>query len=129
MNGTYPTPASYGLSRPSRMPGTLDAAGLLRRLGGSGKLRGFPLAVYMVERIKEDPEAVRQITKRLYPETAERFGVSKAVVEHSVRTMVRHCWGWPDHTMLEHIAGGPLRCCPTNAEFLDMAADFLRKIA
>lgn len=129
MNGTYPMPASYESGHRSGQPGALDAAGLLRRLGGTGKLRGFPLAVYMVERIREDPEAVRLITKRLYPETAERFGVSQAVVERSVRTVVRRCWGWPDHTLLERIAGGPLHCCPTNTEFLDMAADFLREAA
>lgn len=108
---------------------SIDAERLLRRLGCTRKLLGFPYTVYMVERIKDDPEAVRQITKRLYPETADRFGVSGAVVERNLRTMVRRCWAWPDHTMLEHIAGGPLCYCPTNAEFLDMMADFLRKVA
>lgn len=118
------------ISKQSRTPIVfIDAERLLRRLGCTRKLRGFPYTVYMVERIKEDPEAVSQITKQLYPETAARFGVSGAVVERNLRTMVRHCWAWPDHALLEHIAGGPLCYCPTNAEFLDMMADFLRKIA
>lgn len=108
---------------------TLDAERLLRRLGCTRKLLGFPYTVYMVERIKEDPEAIRLITKQLYREAADRFGVSDRVVERNVRTIVRHCWAWPDHTLLEHIAGGPLCYCPTNAEFLDMMADFLRKVA
>lgn len=107
----------------------IDAERLLRRLGCTRNLRGFPYTVYMVERIKDDPEAASQITRRLYPETAARFGVSGAAVERNLRTMVRHCWARPDHTLLEHIAGGPLCYCPTNAEFLDMMADFLRKVA
>ena len=110
-------------------PTSIDAEQLLRRLGATRKLRGFPYTVYMVERLKEDPEAVRPITKGLYQETAERFGVSNAAVERNVRTMVRRCWSWHDHTLLEHIAGGPLCYCPTNADFLDMMADFLRRAA
>lgn len=107
----------------------LDAERLLRRLGCTRKLLGFPYTVYMVERIKEDPEAINLITKRLYHEAADQFGGSDLAVERNVRTIVRRCWAWPDHTLLEHIAGGPLHYCPTNAEFLDMMADFLRKAA
>lgn len=108
---------------------SIDAERLLRRLGCTRKLRGFPYTVYMLEQIKENPGAVSQITKRLYPETAAQFGVSGAVIERNLRTMVRHCWAWPDHALLERIAGGPLCYCPTNAEFLDMMADFLRRVA
>lgn len=107
----------------------LDTERLLRQLGCTRKLRGFPYTVYMVERVKEDPEAIKQITRRLYLETAARFGVSCAAVERNLRTIVRHCWAWPDHALLEHIAGSSLCHCPTNAEFLDMMAEFLRKIA
>lgn len=107
----------------------IDAERLLRRLGCTRKLKGFPYTVYMVDRIKADPEAIHLITKKLYRETAERFGVSDMAVERNVRTLVRRCWAWPDHTLLEHIAGNPLCYCPTNAEFLDMMADFLRKVA
>lgn len=107
----------------------LDAERLLRRLGCTRKLLGFPYTVYMVDKIKADPQAIHLITKQLYREVAEQFGVSDKTVERNVRTIVRHCWAWPDHTMLEHIAGGPLSYCPTNAEFLDMMADFLRKVA
>lgn len=125
MGGQISTP---GRERPATIV-PLDAERLLRRLGCTRKLRGFPCTVYMVERITEDPEAMKQVTTRLYPETAARFGFSCAAVERNLRTMVRHCWAWPDHTLLEHIAGGPLRFCPTNSEFLDIMADFLRKVA
>ena len=34
----------------------MDAERLLRCLGASGKLAGFPCAAYMVEQVREDPE-------------------------------------------------------------------------
>ncbi len=108
---------------------SIDAERLLRRLGCTRKLHGFPYTVYMVEKVKKDPDAIRLITRRLYRDTAVQFGVSDLAVERNVRTLVRHCWAYPDHTLLEHIAGGPLSHCPSNAEFLDMMADFLRKVA
>ena len=43
----------------------MDAEGLLRRMGVSGKLKGFPYAVYMIELVADEPEALALITKRL----------------------------------------------------------------
>ena len=51
----------------------MDAEQLLRRLGATGKLKGFYQAVYMIEQVKDDPAAAALITKRLYPETSKRF--------------------------------------------------------
>ena len=44
----------------------LDAERLLRMLGASGKLAGFRQAAYMIERVRDNPEYVQLITKRLY---------------------------------------------------------------
>ena len=43
----------------------LDADRLLRLLGASGKLSGFYYAVYMLEQVKQKPDHVLLITKRL----------------------------------------------------------------
>lgn len=51
----------------------LDAERLLRLLGVSGKLTGFRYAVYMVEQVRDQPENMFLITKRLYAQTAEHF--------------------------------------------------------
>lgn len=48
----------------------LDAERLLRLLGVSGKLTGFRYAVYMVEQVRDQPENMILITKRLYAQTA-----------------------------------------------------------
>ena len=106
---------------------SLDAERLLRLLGVSGKLSGFHFAVYMLERVQEKPEYVLLITKRLYSQTAQYFHTTTNCVERNLRTLVQACWRQPDHSLLERIAGHPLSQPPTNAQFIDMVAAFLRK--
>lgn len=105
----------------------MDAELLLRHLGVSGKLRGFRYAVYMIERIVEDPTAIFLITKILYPETAKRFGVSYNKVERDLRTVILACWNQLDRKFLEEVAGVHLQRRPTSSEFLDMSAAYLRR--
>ena len=105
----------------------MDAEQLLRGLGATGKLKGFYQAVYMIEQASENPAAATLITKRLYPETAKHFNATPSTVERNLRTVIRACWNWPDHTFLEEVAGTHLYRQPTNREFLDIAAAYLRR--
>ena len=107
----------------------LDAERLLRLLGVSGKLSGFYFAVYMLEQIQKKPERVLLITKRLYRQTAHHFNTTTSCVERNLRTLVQACWRQPDHSMLNQIAGSPLSQPPTNTQFLDMLASYLRRSA
>ena len=108
---------------------SLDAERLLRLLGVSGKLSGFYFAVYMLEQVQKKPEHVLLITKRLYRQTAQRFNTTTSCVERNLRTLVQACWRQPDHSMLDQIAGCPLSQPPTNTQFIDMLASYLRKSA
>ena len=108
-------------------PRVLDADRLLRLLGVSGKLSGFYYAVYMLEQVQQKPDHVLLITKRLYKQTAQHFETTSGCVERNLRTLVRACWRQPDHTLLDQIAGRPLRKSPTNMQFLDMLSAYLRK--
>ena len=105
----------------------LDAYRLLRMLGVSGKLSGFYYAVYMLEQVQQKPDHVLLITKCLYRQTAQHFETTSGCVERNFRTLVRACWRQPDHTLLNQIAGRPLRAPPTNMQFLDMLSAYLRK--
>ncbi len=107
----------------------LDAERLLRLLGVSGKLSGFYFAVYMLEQVQKKPEYVLLITKRLYRQTAQHFNTTTSCVERNLRTLVQACWRQPDHSMLNQIAGSPLSQPPTNTQFLDMLASYLRRSA
>lgn len=106
----------------------MDAERLLRCLGVTGRLVGFRYTIYMVECVCNEPEQIQLITKRLYPDTARLFKVSAASVERNLRTVVRTCWRQPDHSFLDQIAGVTLYRQPTNTEFIDMLASFLRRI-
>ena len=99
---------------------------LLRYLGVSRKLIGFRYVVFMVERVMENPEELQMITKCLYPETARHFGVSVCSVERAVRVLVRRCWSQREHTPMEFITGRALPQPPTNLQFIDSMASYLR---
>ena len=91
----------------------LDAERLLRMLGAS-------------ERVRDNPEYVQLITKRLYRETAQKFDTSSSCVERNLRTLIQTCWKYPDHSFLDLITGAPLMQAPTNTQFIDMLAAYLR---
>lgn len=105
---------------------SLDAERLLRLLGVSGKLSGFYFAVYMLEQVQEKPEYVLLITKCLYKQTAQHFRTTSSCVERNLRTLVQACWRQPDHSLLDYIAGCPLSQPPTNSQFIDILAAYLR---
>ena len=86
----------------------LDAERLLRLLGVSGKLTGFRYAVYMVEQVRDQPET------------------TPSCVERNLRTLIQSCWNYPDHSFLNLIAGAELRQPPTNSQFIDILAAYLR---
>ena len=67
----------------------LDAERLLRLLGVSGKLTGFRYAVYMVEQVRDQPENMILITKRLYAQTAAHFQTTPSCVERNLRTLIQ----------------------------------------
>ena len=77
---------------------SLNAERLLRLLGASGKLASFRYAVYMVEQVRDQPENMLLITKRLYMQTAEHFNTTPSCVERNLRTLIQNCWSYPDHS-------------------------------
>ena len=106
---------------------SLDANGLLRRLGASRKYTGFQYAVYMIDQVLENPDKLFLVTKRLYPEAAKHFGVSMSALERSVRTIIVLCWEYLNHALLDDIAGCDLIKIPTVVEFIDITVNYLRQ--
>ena len=104
----------------------LNAERLLRLLGVTGKLTGFYYAVYMIEQVQNQPENIVLLTKRLYVQTAKYFSTTPNCVERNLRTLIQSCWNYPDHSFLNLIAGAELRQPPTNSQFIDILAAYLR---
>lgn len=105
----------------------LDADRLLRSLGTSGNLIGFHYAVYMLEQVCKQPNNAFLITKWLYKQTAEYFRTTPHCVERNLRTLIQNCWRYPDHSLLNLIAGTELKQMPTNSQFIDILAAYLRR--
>ena len=85
-----------------------------------------PLDAERLLRMRENPKYVQLITKRLYRETAQKFDTSSSCVERNLRTLIQTCWKYPDHSFLDLITGAPLMQTPTNTQFIDMLAAYLR---
>lgn len=109
---------------PYRNP--INADRLLRSLGISGTLVGFKYIVFIVEDLIKGPNERYYFTKSIYPDTAKYFKVGAASVERAIRTVIDSCWERSDHRTLDYIAGNHLDRKPTNSEFIDLLAAFLR---
>ena len=90
----------------------------------------MPLFYYVSDHEKDAMhkplDAEQLITKRLYRETAQKFNTSSSCVERNLRTLIQTCWKYPDHSFLDLITGAPLMQAPTNTQFIDMLAAYLR---
>ena len=114
--------------------------GLIRRLGANSKYKGYFFVAEAVKismgdqykplRITKDIypylEPLR-ITKDIYPYLARKYRSTPTNIEHDIRTMVNVCWEG-NKKLLDEIAGYPLEYKPTNSEFIDMLAYYLREI-
>lgn len=120
----------YYIYVPERMPELpITADRLLRSLGATGRLTGFAYAVFMIEQIVNAQGSVHLITKRLYPETAKHFGVMPHSVERALRTLINVCWKYGDRATLNGIAGRTLTSRPSNSDFLDMLAAYIKTMS
>lgn len=113
----------YDINMPNEIPETpVTADRLLRSIGATERLTGFEYAVFMVDQIVNAQSGVHLITKQLYPETAEHFGVKPYSVERALRTLISSCWKYGSRETLSDIAGSALTQAPSNSDFLDMLA-------
>ena len=104
----------------------LDAERLLRLLGVTGKLSGFRYAVYMVEQVRDQPDNVLLITKRLYKQTADHFNTTPSCVERNLRTVVQRVWRINPEGLAQ-MAGYPLSEPPTASDFIEILAHYIRR--
>ncbi len=103
-----------------------EIARLLRSIGASGRFVGFNYLVFIIYQILQNPGEYYWLTKCAYPEAAKHFGVRPASVEHAIRTLIAYCWSRSDHSDLDRVAGIRLERIPTNSQFIDMLAAYLR---
>ena len=87
----------------------------LRRLRISGKLKGFRFLRYALTVTVKDPYRTDLITK-------------DTRVERAIRTAICACWDSYGRDELNKMAGYTLEKRPTNLEFIDLVAAYIRYI-
>ena len=98
--------------------------GLIRKLGGSSKYKGYHFVAEAVQMTMELQEKPVKITKDIYPNLSKKFKSTPSNIERDIRTVINICWEM-NRKGLDEIAGYPLISKPTNSEFVDMVAYYL----
>lgn len=97
---------------------------LLYSIGLTANYVGYQQLTIALEIATQEPESLRLVTKRLYPETARRCGTNWKAVERNIRTSLRCAWKTSQPT-LERMAGHAFDTTPKPAQFLAILAQGL----
>ena len=106
------------------------AEALLRRLGVKERLKGRAYMAYAAAAMACAPQWAASYSAWVYPRTAAAFGTSAGAVERAVRTAVEDTWLHGDLAAIQALFGYSVdaeRGKPTNAEFLSMLAEHVRR--
>lgn len=77
----------------------------LLRIGATPEYVGYPYLLDSILLVWDKPEAGRNITTQVYPAIAQRWGVSAASVERSIRTLIAALWQDQDRRALGQLLG------------------------
>lgn len=103
--------------------GLSDMDQLLLEMGLSPKLLGYDYISYAMKLIGEDPHYLRAITKRLYVDIAQYYGVSPYSVERDIRHAIGNLFTHGDYDCINGLffnSVNPLKGTPTNGEFFSV---------
>lgn len=95
----------------------IDKLLLIQTLGIPGHHRGFNFLLDCLNLSLHNEALLSPITKRLYPQVAERHDISTLCVERDIRTVVKVWWKRGDHSFIASLVG-TLAKAPTNKEFI-----------
>lgn len=107
---------------------TLDErlANIFISVGIPAHIKGYQ---YLREAIKiaiDSPDIINSITKKLYPEVAERFDTTASKVERAIRHAIEVAWNKGKIENINHLFGIKVYNSnekPTNGEFIALVAD------
>lgn len=98
---------------------------VLRSLHIPGTFKGLPYLTYAVTETVKDPQRIKLITKDLYREIARQYNTTPISVERAIRWAIHASWEFAREE-LEQVAGYHLLKRPTNREFIDFVAFYIR---
>ena len=102
---------------------------LLHDLGIPSHIKGYQYIREGIMILYDRPNLVGSITKKLYPELAEKYDTTTSRVERAMRHAIEVGWLRSDWKMTDDLFGQSVdydKAKPTNSEFLVTLADKLR---
>ena len=101
---------------------------MLRELGAPAHMKGYRFLRHGIALAVLDVAFLDAVTKKLYPNIAEKFNASISQVERCMRSVVEATWDYGDPKILQKFFGYTIsnrKRKPANSEFIAMLADQL----
>ena len=101
----------------------------MREFGIPASLRGYEYARYAVMLCVDDSDYIHNITKKLYPKVAEKYGAMDSSVARAIRHVIDIVYDRGNIEALNAVFAGstnPAKGQPTNKEFIATLADNIR---
>ena len=102
---------------------------ILINLGVPANLQGFKFLQECITMVVREPEYIKQVTKRLYPEVGKAYSVNGGVVERSMRSATDAGFDKTGFKVLNQMFGLPNSQYvykPTSSELIAMISEMLR---
>jgi two-component system response regulator (stage 0 sporulation protein A) len=100
---------------------------LLKKVGVTPANQGWKYLTEAVKMVLEDDTVIDGITKRLYPEIAEKFKTTSSAVERGIRCSINRAFYNMPSKMVKYIFGNTLNKngTATNGEFIATLAELV----
>ena len=102
---------------------------ILHQIGVPAHIKGYQYLREAILMTMDQPDYINAVTKRLYPDIAQKDGTTASRVERAIRHAIEVAWDRGDVETLNRYFGytiNNMRGKPTNSEFVAMIADKLR---
>jgi len=101
----------------------------ITRIGIPAHYKGYRYLKEAIAMVIEDPSLLMAVTKRLYPQVAERFSTTGNKVERAIRHAIETTWSRGNLEVLNDVFGYSIdmdKGKPTNSAFIATLADKIR---
>ena len=123
LRNAKPTPAYLD---PSHAAAEQRISEIFMTVGIPAHIKGYQFLREAIKMAIDSPEIINSITKRLYPEVAEKFATSPSKVERAIRHAIEVAWNKGKIENINSLFGVKIYSSnekPTNGEFIALVAD------
>ena len=102
---------------------------VLHELGIPSHIKGYQYIKEGIKMIYDDNNLIGNITKKVYPNLADKYDTTSSRVERAIRHAIEVGWSRSNWKLTENLFGQSVdfdKAKPTNSEFLVTLADWLR---